>query len=74
MQSLIREQIVKPRSGNEVAKIQKSFTLDDSSPTIKHEPVRMDFSTRNKNNVYIRLKFVCLQCSWDKKLYDDYFH
>ena len=58
----------------EVAEIQKSFVLVDSSPKIKHETLRMEFKVGGLNNVDIRFKFVCLQCSWVKKLYDDCFH
>ena len=58
----------------EVAKMQKSFIWDDSSPKIKPETLRMEFNTGGLNNVDKRFKFVSLQCSWVKKLYDDYFH
>ena len=58
----------------EVAKIQKSFIWHDSSPKIKHETVRMEFKAGGLKSVDIRFKFVSLQCSWVKKLYDDCFH
>ena len=59
---------------DEVAKIQKSFIWHDSSPKIKHELLRMQFKARVLNSVDIRFKFVSLQCSWVKKLYDDCLH
>ena len=58
----------------EVAKIQKSFIWHDSSPKIKHETLRMEFKAGGLKSVDIRFKFVSLQCSWVKKLYDDCFH
>ena len=54
----------------EVAKIQKSLIWDDSSPKTKHETQRMDFKARSLKKVDVRFKFVSLQCSWVKKLYD----
>ena len=59
---------------DEVAKIQKSFIWHDSSPKIKHETLRMEFKAGGLKSVDIRFKFVSLQCSWVKKLYDDCFH
>ena len=59
---------------DEVTKIQKSFIWHDSSPKIKHETLRMEFKAGGLKNVDIRFKFVSLQCSWVKKLYDDCFH
>ena len=59
---------------DEVTKIQKSFIWNDSSPKIKHETLRMEFKAQGLKNVDIRFKFVSLQCSWVKKLYDDCFH
>ena len=58
----------------EVAKIQKSFLWNDSSPKIKHETLRTEFKAGGLNNVDVRFKFVSLQCSWVKKLYDDCFN
>ena len=54
----------------EVAKIQKSLIWDDSSPKTKHETQRMDFKAGGLKRVDVRFKFVSLQCSWVKKLYD----
>ena len=34
----------------------------------------MEFKTEGLKNVDIRFKFVSLQCSWVKILYDDCFH
>ena len=59
---------------DEVTKIQKSFIWNDSSPKIKHETLRMEFKAGCLRNVDTRFKFVSLQCSWVKKLYDDCFH
>ena len=59
---------------DEVTKIQKSFIWNDSSPKIKHETLRMEFKAGGLRNIDIRFKFVSLQCSWVKKLYDDCFH
>ena len=58
----------------EVAKIQNSFIWHDSSPKTKHETLRLEFKAGGLKNVDIRFKFVSLQCSWVKKLYDDCFH
>ena len=58
----------------EVAKIQKSFIRHDSSPKIKHGTLRMEFKAGGLKSIDIRFKFVSLQCSWVKKLYDDCFH
>ena len=59
---------------DEVTKIQKSFTWHDSFPKMKYETLRMEFKAGSLKNVDIRFKFVSLQCSWVKKLYDDFFH
>ena len=59
---------------DEVTKIQKSFIWHDSSPKIKHETLRMEVKAGGLKNVDIRFKFVSLQCSWVKKLYDYCFH
>ena len=45
---------------DEVAKIQKCFILNDSSPKIKHETLRMEFKAGGLNNVDIRFKFFFL--------------
>ena len=45
---------------NQVAKIQKCFILNDSSPKIKHETLRMEFKAGELNNVDIRFKFFIL--------------
>ena len=58
----------------EVAKIQKSFIWDDSSPKIKNETLRMDFKAGGLKTLDTRFKIQCLQCSWVKKLHDDCFH
>ena len=42
---------------DKLAKIQKSFICDDSSPKIKHETLRMDFKAGGFKNVDIRFKF-----------------
>ena len=59
---------------DDITKIQKSFIWHDSSPKIKHETLRMEFKAGDLKNVDIRFKFVSLQCSWVKKLYDGCFH
>ena len=59
---------------DEVVKIQKSFIWHDSSPKIKHETLRMEFKAGDLKNIDIRFKFVNLQCSWAKRLYNDCFH
>ena len=43
---------------DKVARIQKSFIWDDSSPKIKHETLRMEFKAGGLKNVDIRFKFV----------------
>ena len=58
----------------EVAKIQKSFIWHDASPKLKHETLTMEFQAGGLKNVDIRFRFVSLQCSWVKKLYDNCFH
>ena len=45
---------------NQVAKIQKCFILNDSSPKIKHETLRREFKAGELNNVDIRFKFFIL--------------
>ena len=45
---------------DEVAKKQKFFVLNDSSPKIKHEILRMEFKAGGLNNVDIRFKFFIL--------------
>ena len=45
---------------DQVAKIQKCFILNDSSPKIKHETLRMEFKAGELNNVDIRFKFFIL--------------
>ena len=45
----------------EVAKIQKSFLWDDSSPKTNYETLRMEFKAGGLNNVDIRFKFASLQ-------------
>ena len=42
---------------DKVAKIQKHFILNGSSPKIKHETLRMEFKAAVLNNVDIRFKF-----------------
>ena len=59
---------------DEAAEIQKSVTWHDSSPKITHETLTMEFKAGGIKSVDIRFKFVSLQCSWVKKLYDDCFH
>ena len=54
--------------------MQKSFIWHDSSPKIKHETPRMEFKAGDLKSVDIHFKFVSLQCSWVKKLYDGCFH
>ena len=45
---------------NQVAKIQKCFILNDSSPKIKHETLRREFKVGVLNNGDIRFKFSIL--------------
>ena len=59
---------------DEAAEIQKSVIWHDSSPKITHETLTMEFKAGGIKSVDIRFKFVSLQCSWVKKLYDDCFH
>ena len=58
---------------DEIAKIQKSFIWQDSSPIINHKILRIDFKAGGLKNVDICFKFVGPQCSWVKKLYNDCF-
>ena len=58
----------------EVAKIKKYFIWHDSCPKIKYETFRIKFKAGSLKSVDIGFKFVSLQCSWVKKLYDDCFH
>ena len=46
----------------------------DSSPKIKHETIRMNFQAGGLENLEVRFKFVSLQCSWIRKLYDGWVH
>ena len=46
---------------DKVARIQKSFIWDYSSPKIKHETLRMEFKAGGLKNVDVRFKFVRLQ-------------
>ena len=45
---------------NQVAKIQKCFILNDSSPKIRHETLRREFKVGVLNNGDIRFKFSIL--------------
>ena len=54
--------------------MQKSFIWHDSFPKIKHETPRMEFKAGDLKSVDIHFKFVSLQYSWVKKLYDGCFH
>ena len=45
---------------DQVAKIQKCFILNDSSPKIKHETLRREFKVGVLNNGDIRFKFSIL--------------
>ena len=42
---------------DKVAKIQKSFILNDSSPKINYETLRIEFKAGSLNIVDIRFKF-----------------
>ena len=55
-------------------KYEKLFIWDDSSHKIKHETLRKNFKTGGLKNVDVCVKFVSLQFTWVKKLYDDCFH
>ena len=63
-----------PNHITDKAKIKKSFIWHNSSSKIKHEKLRVEFRARGLKSVDICFKFVCLQCSWVKKLCDNFFH
>ena len=57
----------------ELERIQKSFLWKDSILKIKHETICKDYKDGGLKNVDLSCKIVSLQCSWIKKLYDNYF-
>ena len=59
---------------NELEKIQKALLLKNSTPKIKHETIFNDTKTGGLKNVDIRNKIIALQCSWIRRLYDNFFH
>ena len=59
---------------DELNKIQRHFIWGDGQPKIKHETLRMDYKHGGLKNVDITLKFISLQCSWVKRLFDNCFH
>ena len=58
----------------ELEKKQKSFLQKNSTPKIEHETTCKDYKDAGLKNVNISCKIVSLQCSWIRRLYDDYFH
>ena len=59
---------------NELEKIQKALLWKNSTPKIKHETIFNDNKTGGLKNVDIRNKIIALQCSWIRRLYDNFFH
>ena len=59
---------------NEVEKIQKAFLWKNSTSKIKYDTIFNDNETGGLKNVDIRNKIIALQCSWIRKLYDNFFH
>ena len=59
---------------NELKKNTRSFFWNTSSPKTKHETLCNDYKTGGLNNVDIPSKFIALQCSWIRRLYDNSFH
>ena len=57
----------------ELKKIQKSF-LWNSNPKIKYNTLCSDFKNGGLKSVDIDKKIISLQCSWVKRLYDEFFH
>ena len=58
---------------SELERIQKTF-LWSSKPKIKNETLCSDFKHGGLKNLNIQKKIISLQCSWVKRLYDDFFH
>ena len=51
-----------------------SFLWKDSTPKIRHETICNDYKDDGLSNVDISYKIVSLQCSWIRRLYNNYFH
>ena len=58
----------------EFEKIQKYFLWKDSTAKIRHETTCKGYKDGGFKNVDISCKIVSLQCSWIRRLYDDFFH
>lgn len=59
---------------DEVLKIQKNFSWNNSKAKIKHDTLCNSFENGGLKNVDINFKINSLQCSWIKRLLDDRSH
>ena len=57
---------------NKFEKIQSNFLWNNSPPKIKHETLCNDYKAGGLKDVDIPNKIVALQCSWIRRLSDDY--
>ena len=67
--SVVPKQIIE-----EIGNIQKNFLWNRSTPKIKHSTLCISFAKGGLRNADINIKFVSLQCSCIKRLYDNRFH
>ena len=59
---------------NDLEKIQKAFLWKTSTPKIKDETIYNDYKAGGLTNVDIPNKIIALQCSWVRRLYNNFFH
>ena len=59
---------------NKLEKIQKAFLWNNFTPKIEHETLCNDYKDGEFKKIDIPDKFIALQCSWIRRLYDDSFH
>ena len=64
----------------EVARTFKEFSslsnlsLHMGAPKIKHSTTRMDYQNGGLRNVDLFFKIISFQCSWFRRLFDNFFH
>ena len=58
----------------ELGKIQKAFLWNNYTPKIKQETLCNDYIAEGLKNVDIPTKIIAFQCSWIRRLYDDFLH
>ena len=54
--------------------MRKAFLWNNSTPKIKHETLCNDYKVGRLRKVGTPNKFIALQCSWIRRLYNDSFH